>query len=233
MATADTALPHPAARPNIARAVKDAAITALVTFALFLPLIGFKTVQNMRNELELETRLPLLFEHRRGHRRHEARSGSLVVEPWRERRAAAPAARERAGHRASRPRFVDVVHAVRDRLRGRLSDLHPGLRRPAGRAQMDRQFRHPDPDLRDARLGPEHRGRPRRPARSRLRRVLRGRRLFVCAARQGVRLLVLDPAAARRHASRRSGASCSAFRCCACAATIWRSSRSRSARSSG
>ena len=43
------------------RALKDAALTALVSFALFLPLIGFKTVQNMRNELELETRFPLLF----------------------------------------------------------------------------------------------------------------------------------------------------------------------------
>ena len=45
---------------GLAAALKDAAITALVTFALFLPLIGFKTVQNMRNELELETRFPLL-----------------------------------------------------------------------------------------------------------------------------------------------------------------------------
>ena len=78
---------------------------------------------------------------------------------------------------------------------------------------MDRQFRHPDPDLCDARMGAEHRGRPRGPARPRLRGVLRGRRLFVCAARQGVRLLVLDPAAARRqpfgvlgHPARLSGA---------------------------
>ena len=72
-------------------------------------------------------------------------------------------------------------------------------RRLAGRAEMDRQFRHPDPDLRDARLGPEHRGRPRRPARSRLCRLLRGRRLFLRAARQELRPLVLDAAAARRH----------------------------------
>jgi branched-chain amino acid transport system permease protein len=47
-------------RVDVGRALKDAALTALITFALFLPLIGFKTVQNMRNELELETRLPLL-----------------------------------------------------------------------------------------------------------------------------------------------------------------------------
>ena len=37
----------------------------------------------------------------------------------------------------------------------------------------------PGADLRDARLGPQHRGRPRRPARSRLRRLLRGRRLHL------------------------------------------------------
>ncbi len=47
------------------------------------------------------------------------------------------------------------------------------------RDQVDRQFRHPDPDLRHARLGAQHRRRPRRPARPRLRRVLRGRRLFL------------------------------------------------------
>ena len=54
--------------------------------------------------------------------------------------------------------------------------------RPERLAQVDRQFRHPDPDLRHARLGPEHRRRPRRPARPRLRRLLRGRRLFLRAA---------------------------------------------------
>ena len=43
--------------------------------------------------------------------------------------------------------------------------------------------RHPRAHLRDARLGTEHRGRPRRPARPRLCRVLRGRRLFLRAAR--------------------------------------------------
>jgi branched-chain amino acid transport system permease protein len=90
MTSADTALPHPATRPNIAHALKDAAITALVSFALFLPLIGFKTVQNMRNELELETRFPLLLSI------VAVIAGtkllwSLVVEPWRERRALHPA----------------------------------------------------------------------------------------------------------------------------------------------
>src|SRR3954463_4945425 len=80
-----------APRVEVGKALKDAGLTALITFALLLPLIGFKTVQNMRNELELETRFPLLltivaiitaarfF-------------GLLVIEPWRERRALHPPA---------------------------------------------------------------------------------------------------------------------------------------------
>jgi branched-chain amino acid transport system permease protein len=87
------AAPAPAStagRVDVGRALKDAALTALITFALFLPLIGFKTVQNMRNELELETRLPLLLTFvaiivaaRLLH--------SLVIAPWREHRALNPA----------------------------------------------------------------------------------------------------------------------------------------------
>src|SRR5882672_3712519 len=50
-----------AARPNLMRALRETAITALLAFGLFLPLIGFNTVQNIRNELVLETRWPLLF----------------------------------------------------------------------------------------------------------------------------------------------------------------------------
>ena len=70
----------------------------------------------------------------------------------------------------------------------------------AGRlAEMDQQLRHPDPDLRDARLGPQHRGRPRGPARSRLCRLLRGRRLFLRAAVDHLRPVVLDLPAARGH----------------------------------
>ncbi len=44
---------------HVMKAVKDATIAGLVAFGILLPLIGFKTVQNMRNELVLETR-PLL-----------------------------------------------------------------------------------------------------------------------------------------------------------------------------
>jgi branched-chain amino acid transport system permease protein len=43
-----------------ARALRDAGLTALIAFALFLPLIGFQTVTDFRNELVLQTRWPLL-----------------------------------------------------------------------------------------------------------------------------------------------------------------------------
>jgi branched-chain amino acid transport system permease protein len=45
---------------DIVRAFKDAGFWALVAFGLFLPLIGFRTVQNIHNELTLETRWPML-----------------------------------------------------------------------------------------------------------------------------------------------------------------------------
>lgn len=48
-------------RVDITRALRDTALTSLIAFGLFLPLIGFNTVQNIRNELVLETRWPLLF----------------------------------------------------------------------------------------------------------------------------------------------------------------------------
>src|SRR5436853_5254056 len=91
VAAPDTAVPHTAARPNVVRALKDAAFTALIAFALLLPLIGFKTVQNMRNELELETRVPLLLAIVAVITAARL-FGSLVIAPWRERRALRPAA---------------------------------------------------------------------------------------------------------------------------------------------
>jgi branched-chain amino acid transport system permease protein len=76
-------------RIDVVAALKSAAITALVSFVLFLPLIGFKTVQNMRNELELETRFPLLLTMVA--LITAARLlGMLVIEPWRVRRKARP-----------------------------------------------------------------------------------------------------------------------------------------------
>src|SRR5438876_8426611 len=80
-----------APRVEVGKALKDAGLTALITFFLFLPLIGFKTVQNMRNELELETRFPLLLTLVAliaGAKLF----GSLVIEPWRARRALRPVA---------------------------------------------------------------------------------------------------------------------------------------------
>jgi branched-chain amino acid transport system permease protein len=78
---------------DLAAALKDAAITALVSVFLFLPLIGLKTVQNISNVLVLETRWPLLASVvaiiTAGRLFH-----SLLIMPWRKRRAsrARPAA---------------------------------------------------------------------------------------------------------------------------------------------
>ena len=48
--------------PNhVATAVRDAALTALIAFGIFLPLVGFQTISNIRNELILTTRWVLLF----------------------------------------------------------------------------------------------------------------------------------------------------------------------------
>src|SRR4029077_17803457 len=75
------------ARNGLGRAVEDAIVTGLLTFFLLLPLIGFKTVQNIHNELALETRWTMLFVFVA-----IAVAGrlvyGLVVVPWRERRAA-------------------------------------------------------------------------------------------------------------------------------------------------
>ena len=77
-------------RVDVAAALKRAGLTAMMSFFLFLPLIGFQTVQNMRNELELETRFPLLLALVALITAAKL-LGSLVIEPWRERRAVRPA----------------------------------------------------------------------------------------------------------------------------------------------
>lgn len=75
-------------RSDLHRALKHAAITGLVTCGMLLPLIGFRTVQDMSNELVLETR-PLLL----AIFVLIAVAGSLVLSlvliPWQRRRAAA------------------------------------------------------------------------------------------------------------------------------------------------
>ena len=77
----------------------------------------------------------------------------------------------------------------------RLRAAVPAVRQPLCRRRRDHRA-----DLRDARLGPEHRGRPRRAAGSRLRRVLRGRGLFLRAVRPMVRSRLLGMSAAGRRA---------------------------------
>jgi len=75
---------------DIVRAIRDAALAGLLAFGLFLPLIGFQTVTNMRNELVLDTRWPLLawfVAIVAGGRMLY----SLVLAPWLARRAARPA----------------------------------------------------------------------------------------------------------------------------------------------
>ena len=78
-----------AARADVAGALKSAAVAALLAFGLFLPLIGFKTEQSISNELVLEMRWPLLLTFvaivAAAHL-----FGSLVVTPWRARRALHP-----------------------------------------------------------------------------------------------------------------------------------------------
>ncbi len=53
--------PKPLVNTSLLGALRAAALTGLLTFALLIPLVGFKTVQNIRNELVLETRWSLLF----------------------------------------------------------------------------------------------------------------------------------------------------------------------------
>jgi branched-chain amino acid transport system permease protein len=95
----------PAARVDIVRVLRDTAITALIAFGLFLPLIGFNTVQNIHNELVLETRWPLLatlvavvagirFLH------------ELLIAPWLARRAARPKQAEIAPGRSRLARWL-------------------------------------------------------------------------------------------------------------------------------
>src|SRR6202166_3370558 len=89
----------PNQRVDMARALRDAGFTALLAFGLFLPLIGFQTVTNIRNDLILTTRWPLLFAI-------VAVVGagrlafSLVFEPWLKQRTLRPVAAAAGGWRA-------------------------------------------------------------------------------------------------------------------------------------
>jgi branched-chain amino acid transport system permease protein len=85
-------------RGRLKNAFYDAGVTALLAFGLFLPLIAFKTEQDIRNELILTTRWPLFF----------AIVGivgcsrlfySLTLEPWLRQRALRPATAARPAWR--------------------------------------------------------------------------------------------------------------------------------------
>src|SRR5262249_37943697 len=113
-------------------------------------------------------------------------------------RSLARTSRTAAAARARPPRATRALaRSVRARLRDRLSAARALRHGHSRRGEMDRQFRRPNPDLRDAGLGTQHRGRARRLARSRLCRLLRRRRLFLCAARERLRPVILDPAPSR------------------------------------
>src|SRR3954453_2223635 len=96
---------RPASRVDLVRALREAAITARFAFGMFLPLIGFNTVQNIHNELVLQTRWPLLaalvaivaggrFLH------------ALVIAPWLARRAMQPKPAEHAARRGAVARWL-------------------------------------------------------------------------------------------------------------------------------
>jgi len=76
-------------RVDVARAIRDAAITGLLAFGLFLPLVGFETITNIRNELVLATRWPLLLAIAALVALGRL-SYSLFIEPWLARRALQP-----------------------------------------------------------------------------------------------------------------------------------------------
>jgi branched-chain amino acid transport system permease protein len=92
------------ASPDVVRALRAAALTGLIAFGLFLPLIGFITVQDIRNELILETRWPLLF----------ALVGILAGLRFLHALTIAPA----LARRAARPR---VVHPAATALRAQIA----------------------------------------------------------------------------------------------------------------
>ena len=216
-------------------ALRNAFAAALVAFGLAFPIISYHAEANINNELVLTGRWPLSF-GLAGDRlcvRVPAPDGerrlARLVRPRRRGRGRRHGRRARPGGARGRRRRAALAGAglvlahcrpVHARPRHSVSLDHARHARARRLAEVDQQLRRPDHDLRDAGLGPEHRGRPRRPARSGLCRLLRHRRLFLCAAVDDLRPVVLDLPAARGHTRRNVGRSSSASPCCGCAATI-------------
>ena len=156
----------------------------------------------------------------RRHRLRGALPGVAVQSPAACRRRP-PATAPRAGPR--RNLLHDQSRLVRHRGPHRISDGDAVHQRSARLAEVDQQLRDPDPHLRDAGLGPEHRGGARRPARPRLCGVLCRRRLFLRAAVHHVRPELLDLSADGRDPGRLLGHDPRLPRCCAFGETTSRS----------
>ena len=201
-------------------ALRNAAAAGLVAFGLSFPIISYHAESNINNELVLTGRWPLSFGiaaivfafvflrqmARADWRIWFDRVGSIaaggmggaLVQAAREGEGTAPPS-------AARVAFGRYVGPFMLGLVILFPFICPWPPRAGRLAEVDQQLRRPDSDLRDAGLGIEHRGRPRRPSRSRLRGLLRGRRLFLCAALDHLRPFVLDLPAARRNPRRDVG----------------------------
>jgi len=95
------AAPANRARADLRRALRDAGFAALLAFGLFLPLIGFKTVQDIHNELLLQPRFGLLAIFV-GVVTAGSFLNTLVIAPWRHRQALRPRSAAVARRGASR-----------------------------------------------------------------------------------------------------------------------------------
>ena len=158
--------------------LRTAAAAACVAFGLSFPIISYHAESNIENELVLIGRWPLSFGiaaivfvfvflrqmARADWRIWFDRVGSVAAGGMGG--ALAQAAREGEGT-APPSAAPDCLRALFRPFRARPPRAVPAhLARPARAGQLaevDQQLRHPDHDLRDAGLGIEHRGRPRRP----------------------------------------------------------------------
>ena len=173
------AKPAEAARgPDLAAALKDSLIAAIIALAIFFPTLGVKTQTTRRSRYRAE--LPVA---RRGHRlRHRFRRPSAAA-PFRVEPAAGPvqAPPRLSGGPGAADRRRQVSEPGGSRLRDRPAvSAHVG---PLRDGCVD-----PHLHLRHARLGTSGRGRPGRPARSRICRLLRRRGLFLRTPRPALRV---------------------------------------------